>query len=110
MFFSSKAASRRHTLCGLSSEGQSRDRVVAERDSRGAAWEENRHNPIGDKALQAIAAFPFDKPFDKLKVLSSVEGLTDPSSVEGLRLDDASSIASLSRLALISYFLIARSS
>ncbi len=29
--------------------------------------------------------FPFDKPFDKLTVLSKVEGLTALSEVEGLR-------------------------
>jgi organic hydroperoxide reductase OsmC/OhrA len=40
---------------------------------------------IGDDEEEEWVQLPFDMPFDKLTVLSKVEGLTVPSKAEGLR-------------------------
>jgi hypothetical protein len=44
------------------------------------------------KRLSENAHLPFDKPFDKLTVLSKVEGLMALSKVEGLRYPHPSSL------------------
>jgi hypothetical protein len=44
------------------------------------------------KRLSENAHLPFDRPFDRLTVLSKVEGLTALSKVEGLRYPHPSSL------------------